>query len=165
MGHGTCLFDILIDSVKFPYRMTMLSDILISSGREYLYPQTLIDIGIINLFVLFTQSCLTLCDPMDWSPPGSSVHGILQAKILEWVAISFSRGSSRPRDQTLLCCIAGRLLTDWGSREALISLLNTNQFTGWKVKFHCFNLYSLFHYIFSCILHFFCRIEPKITHN
>ena len=44
------------------------------------------------------QSCLTLCDPMDCSPPGSSVHGFLQARILEWVAISFSRGSSQPRD-------------------------------------------------------------------
>ena len=43
------------------------------------------------------QSCLTFCDPMDCSPPGSSVHGILQARILEWVAISFSRGSSQPR--------------------------------------------------------------------
>ena len=43
------------------------------------------------------QSCLTLCDPMDCSLPGSSLHGILQAKILEWVAISFSRGSSQPR--------------------------------------------------------------------
>ena len=43
--------------------------------------------------VLVTQPCLTLCDPMDYSPPGSSVHGILQARILEWVAIPFSRGS------------------------------------------------------------------------
>ena len=51
--------------------------------------------------VLVTQWCLTLCDPMDCSPPGSSVHGILQARVLEWVAISFSRGSSRPRDWTL----------------------------------------------------------------
>ena len=46
------------------------------------------------------KSCPTLCDPMDWSPLGSSVHGILQARILEWVAISSSRGSSRPRDRT-----------------------------------------------------------------
>ena len=44
------------------------------------------------------QLCLTLCDPLDCSPPGSSVHGIFQAGILEWVAISFSRGSSGPRD-------------------------------------------------------------------
>ena len=44
------------------------------------------------------QLCLTLCDPMDCSLPGSSIHGIFQARILEWVAISFSRGSSQPRD-------------------------------------------------------------------
>ena len=54
------------------------------------------------------QSCPTLCDPMDCSPPSSSVHGILQARILEWVAISFSRGSSRPRDRTQVSFIAGR---------------------------------------------------------
>ena len=56
--------------------------------------------------VLVSQSCPTLCDPMDCSPPGSSVHGILQARILEWVAIPFSRGSSQPRDQNpgLLHC-------------------------------------------------------------
>ena len=52
------------------------------------------------LLCLVSQSCLTLCDPMDGSPPGSSVHGILQARILEWIAISFSRGSSQPRDRT-----------------------------------------------------------------
>ena len=45
-----------------------------------------------------TQSSLTLCDPMDYSPPGSSVHGIFQARILEWVAVPFSRGSSPPGD-------------------------------------------------------------------
>ena len=54
------------------------------------------------------QLCLTLCDPMDCSLSGSSVHGILQARILEWVAISFSRGSSQPRDRTQVSCIAGR---------------------------------------------------------
>ena len=47
-----------------------------------------------------TQSCLTLCDPMDCGPLGSSVHGISQARILEWVAMSYFRGSSQPRDQT-----------------------------------------------------------------
>ena len=56
-----------------------------------------------------SQSCPTLCDPMDYILPGSSVHGILQARILEWVAISFSRGSSWPRDWTWVSCIAGRL--------------------------------------------------------
>ena len=52
------------------------------------------------------KSCPTLCDPVDCSPPGSSVHGILQARILGWVAISFSRGSSRPRDRTRVSCLA-----------------------------------------------------------
>ena len=53
-------------------------------------------------------SCLTLCDPMDCSLPGSSVHGIFQARVLEWVAISFSRQSSRPRDRTQVSRIPGR---------------------------------------------------------
>ena len=57
-----------------------------------------------------TESYLTLCDPMDCSPPGSSVHGILQARILEWVAMSSSRGSSQPRDQTQVSLIAGGFL-------------------------------------------------------
>ena len=55
---------------------------------------------------------------MDSSPPGSSVHGISQARILEWVAISFSRGSSWPRDRTQVSCIADGFFTIWASREA-----------------------------------------------
>ena len=61
--------------------------------------------------VLVAQSRLTLCDPTDCSPPGSSVHGILQARILEWVAIPFSRASSRPRDRTRVSCITGGFFT------------------------------------------------------
>ena len=57
------------------------------------------------------QTCPTLCDPMDYSLPGSSVQGILQARILEWVAISFSRVSSPPRDQTWVSSTAGRVFT------------------------------------------------------
>ena len=68
--------------------------------------------------VLVTQACPTLCNPMDYSPPGSSVHGILQARTLEWVAISFSRGSSWPREWTQASCIAGRFFTIWATREA-----------------------------------------------
>ena len=70
--------------------------------------------------VLVTQSCPTLCNPVDCSPPGSSVHGILQARILEWVAIPFSRGSSQPRDWTGISCIADGLFTSWATREALL---------------------------------------------
>ena len=54
------------------------------------------------------QSCPTLCDPIDCNLLGFSVHGILQARIQEWIAISFSRGSSRPRDRTRVSCIGGR---------------------------------------------------------
>ena len=54
---------------------------------------------------------------MDYSPPDSSIHGISQARIQEWVVISFSRGSSRPRDQTHVSCTAGRFLTSWNTRE------------------------------------------------
>ena len=57
------------------------------------------------------QSCPTLWDPMDCSLPGSSTHGIFQARILEWVAISFSRGSSQPSNRTRVSCIAGRCFT------------------------------------------------------
>ena len=59
------------------------------------------------------QLCPILCDPMDYSPPGSSVHGILQARILEWLAIPFSRGSSWPRDWSQLSHIAGKFFTIW----------------------------------------------------
>ena len=62
----------------------------------------------VELKVLVAQSCLTLCDPTDCGPPGSSVHGILQAKILQWVAIPFSRGFSPPRDRTRVSHTVGR---------------------------------------------------------
>ena len=62
------------------------------------------------------QSCPTLCNPMDCSSPGSSIHGIFQVRVLEWVAIFFSRGSSRPRDRTQIRII-GRYFTIWGTRE------------------------------------------------
>ena len=61
--------------------------------------------------MLVSQSCLTLCNPTDCSPPGFSVLGILQARILEWVAIPFSRGSSRPRDQIHIPALAGGFFT------------------------------------------------------
>ena len=61
--------------------------------------------------VKVTQSCLTLCDPMDYKVPG-----ILQPRILEWVAFPFSRGSSQPRDWTQVSCIAGKFLTSWATR-------------------------------------------------
>ena len=64
------------------------------------------------------QSCPTLCDPVDCNLLGFSIHGILQARILEWIAMSFSRGSSRPRDQTGVSCTAGGFFTSRATKEA-----------------------------------------------
>ena len=87
---------------------------------QNLYPQLVSPRLLITSKVVYTvnmyaaakslQSCLTLCGPMDCSLPGSSVHGILQARMLEWVAVSFSRGLSRPRNRTWVSCIAGGFL-------------------------------------------------------
>ena len=68
--------------------------------------------------MLVAQLCPTLCDPVDCSLLGSSVHGILQTRILEWVAIPFSRGSFQPRDWTQVSYIAGRFFTIWTIRKA-----------------------------------------------
>ena len=68
------------------------------------------------------QSCVTLCDPLDHSPPGSSVCGISQARILEWVSITFSRGSSWPRDRICVSCIGGQSLYHWAIWEAPLTM-------------------------------------------
>ena len=78
------------------------------------------------VYLLVTQLYPTLCDPMDCSPPGSSIHGILQARILEWVAIPFFRGSSWPRDWIHVSWIANSFFTFWTTRE-----------TQWKWKGSC----------------------------
>ena len=72
----------------------------------------------------FAQLYQTLCDSKDCSLPGSSVHGIFQASILEWVAISFSRGTSWPRDGSWVSCTAGRIITIWATREVLFFFFN-----------------------------------------
>ena len=84
------------------------------------------------------STVLTLCDPMDCSLPGSSLHGILQARILEWVAISFSRGSSQPMDQTQVSTVDG-FFTIWATREghALI-----------------YNIHAIYIHILLCNYHF-----------
>ena len=71
--------------------------------------------------VLVAQSCATLCDSMDCSPSSSSVHGLLQARILAWVAISFFWGFSWPRDRTRVSCTVGSFFTIWATREAWVT--------------------------------------------
>ena len=69
----------------------------------------------LDIDIEVTQLCPTLCNPMNCSLPGSSVHGTFQARVLEWVAISFSRRSSRPRDRTRVSHIVGRHFTVWAT--------------------------------------------------
>ena len=70
-----------------------------------------------KLKVLVTQSCPALCNPRVCNPPASSVHGLLQARILEWIAIAFSTVSSQPRGQTRVSCAASKFFTVWATRE------------------------------------------------
>ena len=79
------------------------------------------EIGLLKVKMKFAPLCPTLCDPMDYT-----VHGILQARILEWVAFPFSRGSSRPRDQTQVSLIAGGFFTSWATGKPK----NTGKSTG-----------------------------------
>ena len=76
------------------------------SSRERLGSSVLAEFFLRGRVCVYAQSCPTFCDPMDCSLPGSSVHGISQARILEWLATSFSRGSSQPRDQALVSSIS-----------------------------------------------------------
>ena len=106
--HSFCLFCL------FTLICIISVDLSLSPSNLFCYVQSsFIPMGCI---VLVTQSCLTLCSPMDGSPPGSSVYGILQARILERVTIPFSRGSSWSRDGTWVSSIAGGFFTVWATR-------------------------------------------------
>ena len=87
---------------------------------------------------LVAKSCPTLWNTMDWNPPGSSVHGILQARILEWVARPSSRGSFHSRDQTQVSHIAGRLFTVWATKEAQKVIRYYKMFFLIQESFLCF---------------------------
>ena len=94
---------------------------------------------------------------MDCNLPGSSVHGILQARILEWVAISISRGPSRPRDQTWMSRIAGRFFTVWATRESLLT-------TRWWSRKTCAHLLQQEHQNYNSLLNN-CRQENVGSHR
>ena len=118
--------------------------------------------------VLVTKSCPPLWDPKDCSPSGFSIHGISQARILEWIAIPFPRGSSWPRDQTHVSCIAGRFFTIWATGEAHpspyqpLSMLShctkssVSQINQQCDPSHC----SIVSKVFSGLIHGCMQIEP-----
>ena len=111
------------------------------------------------------QSCPTLCDPMNCSLPGSSVHGIFQAIVLEWIAISFSRGSSQPRDRTLISRIVDRCFTDaslvWATREAKNLLWDSFNY----FKYCTYQSKVSIWYLFIVFMSFlkFCMISSVIS--
>ena len=119
-----------------------------------------------------TQSCPTLCDPMDCSLPGSSVHGIFQARVLEWVAISFSRWSSWPRDWTWVSRIAGRRFTIWADYQSSKVLLDyrASAHSTWATD--TLIIYVLVLVIkcnqppvFNCSLHWILSHSASVTHS
>ena len=107
-------------------------------------------------YCLVAKSYPTLCDPMNYSTPVYLVHGISQARIQEWVAISFSRGSSQPRNWTCVSCIGRQILYHWATREALILFILVIFFGGlyWFVsayeKLPISWLSILFTHMFNC---------------
>ena len=105
------------------------------------------------------QSCPTLCDPMDCSLPGSSVHGIFQARILEWVAISFSSGSSQPRDRTQVSRMVGRCfycLSHQGSLQEQSGVVTHIRFFAFHKKAK-----NLPFWFFRKILHILLNTNPQ----
>ena len=109
--------------------------------------------------VLVAELSPTLCDQMDCSPPGSSVHGVLQAKILEWIAMPFSRGSSQPRDQTHVSSTEGRFFTaETSGKSSLICRLSQSP----EAKI------ALSTFLHSCLgfsLYLCLRVDPALSSN
>ena len=104
--------------------------------KEDAFGSVVVTIYHITVFVQLLSCVQLFCDPVDCSPPGSSVHSISKARILEWVAISFSRGSSQPSDQICVSCIAGRFFTtEPPGKPTILQLLmfkNNHRFYKWK---------------------------------
>ena len=122
---ATMLFHQIICSISY------LIHIILFMLKIILEPQWLLLRGKVKVKSL---SSVWLCNPMNCSLPGSSVHGILQARILEWVAISFSRGSSQPRDRTQVSRIGSRHFNCWATREPYWRGVY-GKFLGWYESF------------------------------
>ena len=121
----TCiLWYVLNMPSKLPLIFTFLFLDLTFSGLQLFHLWNgLASTSLISEWSEVAQSCPTLCDPVDCRLPGFSVHEIFQARILEWVAIPFSRGSSQPRDWThvsYVCCTAGRFFTFWATEPPMV---------------------------------------------
>ena len=119
--------NLFLSNIFMPFYRHILNIYLVLISKKLIFMLLIISVLFSSLIfaskvkVLVTQSCLTFCDPMDCSLPGSSIQGILQARILEWVAVPSSRGSSPPRDQTYVSyapALTGRFFTTSATWEA-----------------------------------------------
>ena len=134
-----------------PKKACVLLPLLVISFLHF--PQ--ITHNLYNFFLLFwsevAQSCPTLCNPLDCSLTAFFVHGIFQARILEWVAISFSRRSSQPRDWTQVSGIAGRCFTIWVTREVIaFNCMERPHFLYSLIPWWTFWLFPTMGYYFCC---------------
>ena len=124
-------------NLRLAWRKQNFSSVLV---RELIIPRVALELfPALVCCVLVAQLCLTLRDPMDWSLQGSSVHEILQERILEWVAIPFSR--KRP-DPGVKPCIAGRFFTTWNTKKAILAL-------AWRIYLQYLPKASLFSLLIS----------------
>ena len=118
-----------VPSLPFPHSLT--SEVKTDRVLVFIMPSAFSSRVCIHVHIhtwkskCYLLSHVWLCVLIDCSPPGSSVHGILQARILEWVAFTFSRGSSWPRDQTYVCCIERWVLYHWATSKAPFRILNS----------------------------------------
>ena len=107
------------DYIIIKWHRLHLNSGLCNSRASALNIYTMLPLGTLSWSeVKVAQSCPALCDPMDCNPPSFSIHGIHQTRLLEWVTISFSGGSSQPRDRTWVFCTAGKFFAVWVTREA-----------------------------------------------
>ena len=117
LGQSKGKTNTLTDFLKYEY--SILNFFYIYYSLKYYYYENE------SVKVLVAQPCPSVCNPMDCSPPGYCVHGIFQVRVLKWVAIPFSKGSSQPRDQTWVFCTAGRFFSIWATREAPTIIITT----------------------------------------
>ena len=112
------------------------------------------------------QSCPALCNPMCCSPPGSSVPGVFQARVLEWVAVSLSRESSRPRDQTWVSCIGRRILYRWSHQGSPMNVLVCGKIWS-KTWLYCYrsngSMISSNHWQISTSTRKICTVRSRKT--
>ena len=123
-----CITSIFLDFPKIPNLYTLNAEIVnFRICSFWLYRERCFVTVTDRHACLIAQSCLILCNSMDYGPPGSSIHGIFQARIPEWVVLSFSMGSPQPRGQNCISFIGRCILYHWNTWELLISILVIQQ--------------------------------------